>query len=228
MRACVANARRRQRVGALPSSDMNSGGRRQLQLVLHSNGGGYDHMMLKRSICLPKFLLALLLQLPPKMNRPPPLRTRKAKPAHKASSPSLNARAAKRSRSWVLSRLLALLESLSGGKRVTRFACACFSCSRSSPIQSSPCEISTCLQFIITAPDVYKSPVSDTYVIFGEAKPEDASGMAAQNAAEQFASRNAGPGPAAARAPATVEEVSDSPSGGEFNCLHSAPMHALH
>ena len=40
--------------------------------------------------------------------------------------------------------------------------------------------------------------------------------MAAQNAAEQFASRNAGPGPAARQAPATVEEISDSPSGGEF------------
>jgi hypothetical protein len=52
--------------------------------------------------------------------------------------------------------------------------------------------------------------------------------MAAQNAAEQFASRNTGPGPAAARTPATVEEVNDSPSGGEFNCLHSALMHALH
>lgn len=40
--------------------------------------------------------------------------------------------------------------------------------------------------------------------------------MAAQNAAEQFASRNAGPGPAARQTPTTVEEVSDSPSGGEF------------
>ncbi len=71
------------------------------------------------------------------------------------------------------------------------------------------------LQFIITAPDVYKSPVSDTYVIFGEAKPEDSSGMAAANAAEQFAPRP-GNQPAPRPGPATVEEISDSPSGGEF------------
>ncbi len=42
----------------------------------------------------------------------------------------------------------------------------------------------------------------------------DASGMAAQNALEQFASRNAGSASGAARAgPATVEEVVDSASG---------------
>ncbi len=60
--------------------------------------------------------------------------------------------------------------------------------------------------------------MSDTYVIFGEAKPEDASGMAAANAAEQFASRSAGQAAAARPGPASVEEVTDSPSGGEF-CL---------
>ena len=53
--------------------------------------------------------------------------------------------------------------------------------------------------------------------------------MAAQNAAEQFASRNAGPGPAARQAPATVEEISDSPSGGEFYLpLFARTLHALH
>jgi hypothetical protein len=41
--------------------------------------------------------------------------------------------------------------------------------------------------------------------------------MAAQNAAEQFASRNAGPAAGAARTgPSAVEEVADSASGGEF------------
>lgn len=45
-----------------------------------------------------------------------------------------------------------------------------------------------CLQilFVINKPDVYKSPSSDTYVIFGEAKIEDLSAQAAGAAAEQF------------------------------------------
>ena len=40
--------------------------------------------------------------------------------------------------------------------------------------------------FVISKPDVFKSPCSDTYVIFGEAKIEDLSAQAAQNAAERF------------------------------------------
>lgn len=40
--------------------------------------------------------------------------------------------------------------------------------------------------FVINKPDVYKSPSSDTYVIFGEAKIEDLSAQAAGAAAEQF------------------------------------------
>merc|ERR1711924_262288 len=40
--------------------------------------------------------------------------------------------------------------------------------------------------FVISKPDVFKSPVSDTYVIFGEAKIEDLSAQAAANAAERF------------------------------------------
>ena len=45
-----------------------------------------------------------------------------------------------------------------------------------------------CLQilFVFSHPDVYKSPNSDTYVIFGEAKIEDLSAQAAAAAAEQF------------------------------------------
>ena len=39
---------------------------------------------------------------------------------------------------------------------------------------------------MISKPDVYKSPSSDTYVIFGEAKIEDLSAQAAGAAAEQF------------------------------------------
>ena len=40
--------------------------------------------------------------------------------------------------------------------------------------------------FVIQKPDVFKSPASDTYIIFGEAKIEDLSAQASQAAAEQF------------------------------------------
>lgn len=40
--------------------------------------------------------------------------------------------------------------------------------------------------FVISKPDVFKSPASDTYIIFGEAKIEDLSAQAQTQAAEQF------------------------------------------
>lgn len=40
--------------------------------------------------------------------------------------------------------------------------------------------------FVITQPDIFKSPASDTYVIFGEAKIEDLSQQAQMAAAEKF------------------------------------------
>jgi len=40
--------------------------------------------------------------------------------------------------------------------------------------------------FVISKPDVFKSPNSDTYIIFGEAKIEDLSAQAQTAAAEQF------------------------------------------
>ncbi|WCJ39236.1 Nascent polypeptide-associated complex subunit alpha-like protein [Euphorbia peplus] len=40
--------------------------------------------------------------------------------------------------------------------------------------------------FVISKPDVFKSPTSDTYVIFGEAKIEDLSSQLQSQAAEQF------------------------------------------
>ncbi|KAH9420994.1 hypothetical protein DERP_001435 [Dermatophagoides pteronyssinus] len=40
--------------------------------------------------------------------------------------------------------------------------------------------------FVINKPDVYKSPASDTYIIFGEAKIEDLSQKAQMAAAEKF------------------------------------------
>ncbi|XP_027174950.1 nascent polypeptide-associated complex subunit alpha-like protein 1 [Coffea eugenioides] len=44
--------------------------------------------------------------------------------------------------------------------------------------------------FVITKPDVFKSPTSDTYVIFGEAKIEDLSSQLQTQAAEQFKAPN--------------------------------------
>jgi len=40
--------------------------------------------------------------------------------------------------------------------------------------------------FVISKPDVFKSPTSDTYIIFGEAKIEDLSSQLQSAAAEQF------------------------------------------
>jgi len=40
--------------------------------------------------------------------------------------------------------------------------------------------------FVITKPDVYKSPASDTYIVFGEAKIEDLNQQAQMVAAEKF------------------------------------------
>mmetsp|Transcript_3692 Transcript_3692/g.6281 ORF Transcript_3692/g.6281 Transcript_3692/m.6281 type:complete len:182 (+) Transcript_3692:75-620(+) len=40
--------------------------------------------------------------------------------------------------------------------------------------------------FVISQPDVFKSPASDTYIIFGEAKIEDLSAQAQTQAAAQF------------------------------------------
>ncbi|KAJ4893453.1 Nascent polypeptide-associated complex subunit alpha-like protein 1 [Raphanus sativus] len=42
------------------------------------------------------------------------------------------------------------------------------------------------IMFVISKPDVFKSPASDTYVIFGEAKIEDLSSQLQSQAAEQF------------------------------------------
>ncbi|XP_076891428.1 nascent polypeptide-associated complex subunit alpha-like protein 1 [Bidens hawaiensis] len=46
--------------------------------------------------------------------------------------------------------------------------------------------------FVISKPDVFKSPASDTYVIFGEAKIEDLSSQLQSQAAEQFKVPNLG------------------------------------
>merc|ERR1719237_2011949 len=70
--------------------------------------------------------------------------------------------------------------------------------------------------FVISKPDVFKSPVSDTYVIFGEAKIEDLSAQAAQNAAERFSNSNKPNFDAsAAAAPAAGDTPADA--GGDEN-----------
>lgn len=43
--------------------------------------------------------------------------------------------------------------------------------------------------FVIQKPDVFKSPASDTYIIFGEAKIEDLSAQASQQAVDQLVPR---------------------------------------
>lgn len=62
--------------------------------------------------------------------------------------------------------------------------------------------------FVISKPDVFKSPASDTHIVFGEAKIEDLSAQAQSQAAEQFKA----PDMAAAAAPtpsAKIEEEDD-------------------
>merc|ERR1712093_704754 len=66
--------------------------------------------------------------------------------------------------------------------------------------------------FVISSPDVHKSPNSDTYIVFGEAKIEDLSAQAQASAAQQFTSgggaEDAGE-ETKAEASAAIEEVED-------------------
>ncbi|OIW12304.1 hypothetical protein TanjilG_06093 [Lupinus angustifolius] len=50
--------------------------------------------------------------------------------------------------------------------------------------------MSDIILFVISKPDVFKSPASDTYIIFGEAKIEDLSSQLQTQAAEQFKAPN--------------------------------------
>merc|ERR1712087_172473 len=65
--------------------------------------------------------------------------------------------------------------------------------------------------FVISKPDVFKSPASDTYIIFGEAKIEDLSAQAQTAAAEQFKSPEVvdTPGLTAKAEKPSIEEVDD-------------------
>merc|ERR1711904_302368 len=73
-----------------------------------------------------------------------------------------------------------------------------------------PVKKSKNILFVISKPDVHKSPASDTYIIFGEAKIEDLSAQAQAQAAQQFA--GGGDSGAAALEPTPepkVEEADD-------------------
>ena len=50
------------------------------------------------------------------------------------------------------------------------------------------------LLFVLSAPDVYKSTNSDTYIVFGEARVEDMNTQAQMSAAQQLASSGAAAG----------------------------------
>ncbi|XP_054714797.1 nascent polypeptide-associated complex subunit alpha-like [Uloborus diversus] len=67
--------------------------------------------------------------------------------------------------------------------------------------------------FVITKPDVYKSPAGDTYIVFGEAKIEDLSQQAQMAAAEKFKAPEgaglAGDGPSQTIASQSIEEESE-------------------
>jgi nascent polypeptide-associated complex subunit alpha len=67
--------------------------------------------------------------------------------------------------------------------------------------------------FVVSKPDVYKSPNSDTYIVFGEAKVEDLSHQAQLAAADKFKMNQAAgqadasaAATAAKSAPATITE----------------------
>ncbi|XP_067935253.1 nascent polypeptide-associated complex subunit alpha-like [Watersipora subatra] len=63
--------------------------------------------------------------------------------------------------------------------------------------------------FVINRPDVYKSPASDTYIVFGEAKIEDLSQQAQIDAAEKFKSTEPVASQPASSVAATIAEESD-------------------
>lgn len=67
--------------------------------------------------------------------------------------------------------------------------------------------------FVITKPDIYKSPAGDTYIVFGEAKIEDLSQQAQMAAAEKFKAPESaglgGDGPSQTIASQPIEEESE-------------------
>lgn len=69
--------------------------------------------------------------------------------------------------------------------------------------------------FVITKPDVYKSPTADTYVIFGEAKTEDSGSHMAAAAAQAAQMQQAQAAAAAAQTPSAASLAAVSEEGGD-------------
>lgn len=69
--------------------------------------------------------------------------------------------------------------------------------------------------FVISKPDVYKSPASDTYIVFGEAKIEDLSQQAQMEAAQKFK---------AAEAPQPTEMGGQGTTGAAAGAGAAAPV----
>lgn len=63
--------------------------------------------------------------------------------------------------------------------------------------------------FVINHPDVFKNPVSDTYIVFGEAKIEDLSQQAQHAAAEKFKTKSPSAAVNATTVPTVQEESED-------------------
>eukprot|EP00921_Rhytidocystis_pertsovi_P009607 GHVQ01015510.1.p1 GENE.GHVQ01015510.1~~GHVQ01015510.1.p1 ORF type:complete len:255 (+),score=56.00 GHVQ01015510.1:116-766(+) len=72
---------------------------------------------------------------------------------------------------------------------------------------------SATVSFVVRRPDVYKSPCSDTYIIFGEAKVDDVTANSQSDAAQRFTRPSAGmcPGGASPHSPqvATTAPVAE-------------------
>merc|ERR1712154_321418 len=69
--------------------------------------------------------------------------------------------------------------------------------------------------FVISRPDVFKSPNSDTYIVFGEAKIEDLSQQAQMAAADKFTKPFGSSGEPASTMPDTVQEESEPEDGDD-------------
>mmetsp|Transcript_129441 Transcript_129441/g.182495 ORF Transcript_129441/g.182495 Transcript_129441/m.182495 type:complete len:213 (-) Transcript_129441:91-729(-) len=73
--------------------------------------------------------------------------------------------------------------------------------------------------FVVQKPDVYKSPASDTYIVFGEAKIEDLSNQAHMQSQEAFKQMQQQVPVAAAQPPAATTEpaAEDEAADGDVN-----------
>jgi len=69
--------------------------------------------------------------------------------------------------------------------------------------------------FVISKPDVFKSPTADTYVVFGEAKSEDLSASNQAAAAKQFRQPSVGAVNAAAEAMKAAGVAESEPAEAE-------------